>query len=84
LVAFSGRSLFISIPEVQLRMMPLGLQHFGSFRELSRLTEMRRLMLALAGRGLIFAVSVVVRHAASTRKPHSTRVVALFTDERVR
>jgi hypothetical protein len=44
-------------------MVPLRLQHLGSLGELSRLTEMRRLMLSFAGRRLIFAISTFVLHA---------------------
>jgi hypothetical protein len=60
LVAFTKRGFLIRVTEVELGVIPLRLEHLGALHELSRLTVVRRLMLALTRRRLIFPVAAVV------------------------
>jgi hypothetical protein len=62
LVPFTKRCLLLGVSEVELRMVPLGLQHIGSLHELPRLSPMRRLVLALACRSLVLAIAALVDH----------------------
>jgi hypothetical protein len=47
-------------------MVPLRLADLGSLRELARFSQVRGLVLALAGRRLILAIPVVVHHVVSS------------------
>jgi hypothetical protein len=61
-VPFTKGRLLVGVSQVELRMIPLGLQHIGPLHELPRLSPMRRLALALACRRLVLAMTVVVDH----------------------
>jgi hypothetical protein len=61
-IPFAECGLFISIPQVQLWVISLSLDHFGPLHELSRLTSMRRLVLSLARRRLVLPIPALVSH----------------------
>ena len=61
-VSLMKRSFLVGVAEVQLPMIPLGLQHIGPLHELSRLSPVRRLVLALARRWLVLATAALVDH----------------------